>query len=239
MGTAFSINSAGIISTLIFFDKTNGEFPHSRLIQGNDGSLYGTTSSGGFRWLAHNKLTNQFSEYGFGTAFKMAPRGAFSTLAAFNGYNGQGPTAISLGKDGSLYGITSNGGATNTANPYETYAWQPFNGSGTIFKITPKGEFTTLVLFNGANGSNPDSFFLGNDGNFYGTTSSGGANNQGTIFKLTANGKFTTLYSFTEGGGSWPNGFTLMQGTDGNLYGTTKRSGQNQCGSIFRLTLPQ
>jgi uncharacterized repeat protein (TIGR03803 family) len=239
MGTVFSINSAGIINTLIFFDKTNGEFPNGELIQGNDGNLYGTTSFGGFGWLVHNNLTNQFSEYGYGTLFKITPHGAFSTLAAFNGYNGQGPTAIRLSKDGSLYGITSNGGATNTANPDETYAWQPFSGSGTIFKITPKGEFKTLVLFNGVKGSNPDSFILGNDGNFYGTTSGGGANNLGTIFKLTPNGTFTTLYSFTEGSGSWPNGFRLMQGIDRNLYGTTKRSGQNQCGSIFRLTLPQ
>jgi uncharacterized repeat protein (TIGR03803 family) len=61
----------------------------------------------------------------------------------------------------------------------------------------------------------------------------------GTIFKLTPNGTFTTLYSFSESGGTWPNRITLMQGIDGNFYGTTTRCGKNQCGSIFRLTITQ
>lgn len=169
--------------------------------------------------------------------FKISPRTGLTTIAAFNGENGIGPTTIRLAKDGSLYGITADGGATNTAPPDGTFSWRPFNGAGTVFKISPEGQFTAVVLFNGTNGQNPDSLILGNDGNFYGTTAHGGANNLGTIFKLTPNGRLTTLHSFTEGSGSWPNGFTLMQGTDGHLYGTTKRSGRNQCGSIFRLTL--
>ncbi len=238
-GTVFSITTEGILKTLVFFDETNGAHPMRGLIRGNDGSLYGTTSEGGLGWLRHNNLTNEFSDNGFGTVFRISKDGALSTLIAFNGYNGMFASAIAQSRDGSVYGITTAGGATNTANRYKQYEWQPFSGAGTIFKISPDGRFTTLVLFDGVNGKNPVSFILGNDGNFFGTTDGGGANNVGTIFRLTPNGKLTTLYSFTENGGTWPNHTTLIQGKDGNLYGTTTRCGKNQCGSIFRLTLSE
>ena len=238
-GTIYSITPEGACKTLVHLDNTNGAHPIRGLIQGNDGYFYGTTSEGGLGWLMRNNLTNEFSGEGFGTVFKMTRDGALSTVVAFNGYNGMGPTAIAQGRDGNLYGITTMGGATNTANRDEAYSWQPFSGSGTIFKITQDGRFRTLVLFHGANGTNPDSFILGKDGNFYGTTEGGGANNVGTVFKLTPNGTFATLYSFSESGGTWPDRITLMQGIDGNLYGTTTRCGKNQCGSIFRLIITQ
>ena len=237
MGTIFSINLQGAISTLVFFEKTNGEFPSGELIQGKNGNIYGTTSQGGIDWLVRNNLTNQYCGDGFGTVFKISPRTGLTTIAAFNGENGLGPTNIRLTKDGNLYGITADGGATNAAPPDGTFSWRPFTGAGTVFKISPEDRLTTVVLFNGTNGQNPDSLILGNDDNFYGTTAHGGANSLGTIFKLTPNGKFTTLYSFAEGSGSWPNRFSVIQGLDGNLYGTTARSGKNGSGSIFRLTI--
>jgi uncharacterized repeat protein (TIGR03803 family) len=45
--------------------------------------------------------------------------------------------------------------------------------------------FTTLVSFDGTNGSTPISIIQATDGNFYGTTSYGGAANQGTAFRMT------------------------------------------------------
>ena len=48
---------------------------------------------------------------------------------------------------------------------------------GTVFKVTTNGTLTTLVSFNGTNGAYPHAgLTLGNDGNFYGTTSQGGSN---------------------------------------------------------------
>jgi uncharacterized repeat protein (TIGR03803 family) len=236
-GTVFHVSAEGLLKTLVFFDMTNGARPNNGLIRGNDGNLYGTTSYGGLNNTNH--LSPDEGGDGLGTVFKISSDGSLSTLHVFKGVDGTGPSAIRQALDGTLYGITVNDGATNTANPYEVYAWRPFTGAGTIFKISPTGKFTTLVLFYGANGKNPDSFILGNDGNFYGTTEGGGANNLGTIFKLTLDGKFTTLYSFTEGSGSWPNLTSLIKGEDGNLYGTTTRRGKNQCGSIFRLVIKQ
>jgi uncharacterized repeat protein (TIGR03803 family) len=77
------------------------------------------------------------------------------------------------------------------------------------------------------------------DGNFYGTTRDGGANSAGTIFEITAGGTLTTLYSFySQSGcadGEEPQG-GLVQGTDGNFYGTTSSGGgTNSYGTVFSL----
>ncbi len=79
------------------------------------------------------------------------------------------------------------------------------------------------------------------DGNFYGTTYSGGAGiyGNGTVFKITPTGTLTTLYSFcTQSGcadGDNP-AAGLVQGTDGNFYGTTTGGGANNGGTVFKIT---
>jgi uncharacterized repeat protein (TIGR03803 family) len=84
----------------------------------------------------------------------------------------------------------------------------------------------------------------GNDGNFYGTTGGGGggADNGGTVFKLTPGGVETVLYAFgaSSSDGIGPN--SLIQGSDGNFYGTTGGGGANTengnlgDGTIFKVT---
>jgi uncharacterized repeat protein (TIGR03803 family) len=112
---------------------------------------------------------------------------------------------------------------------------------------------TTLYTFCSqpacADGSNPSAPLIqGADGNLYGTTSGGGTNCPlppgltsycGTVFEITPQGALTTIYNFcpetdcTDGG--QPEG-PLVQGTDGNLYGTTSTGGVDGGGTIFRLT---
>src|SRR5207245_451954 len=76
----------------------------------------------------------------------------------------------------------------------------------------------------------------GSDGNFYGTTSQGGPANAGTVFQLTPAGTFTVLYAFTGGAdGGYPYA-GLIQGADGNFYGTTYHGGASGAGTVFRLT---
>jgi uncharacterized repeat protein (TIGR03803 family) len=108
-----------------------------------------------------------------------------------------------------------------------------------VFKVTTNGTLTTLVSFNGTNGTASAALTLGNDGNFYGTTSKGGSSNGGTVFKMTTNGTLTTLVSFNGTNGTYPQadaGLTL--GNDGNFYGTTATGGSGGVGTVFRLLLP-
>jgi uncharacterized repeat protein (TIGR03803 family) len=99
---------------------------------------------------------------------------------------------------------------------------------------------TTLVSFDGTNGSQPEfgSLVQGTNGNFYGTTWSGGANIAGTVFKITPAGKLTTLYSFCAQAGC--NGYSpdagLVQATNGNFYGTTGLGGAHNYGTVFEIT---
>src|ERR1035441_266757 len=108
--------------------------------------------------------------------------------------------------------------------------------------------FTTLVNFDGTDGANSTAGMIrATDGNFYGTTSAGGANSSGTVFKITLSGTLTTLHSSssTGTGGQYPLA-GLIQGKDGNLYGTTSRGSANictirptynvHCGTIFKIT---
>ncbi len=174
---------------------------------------------------------------GCGTVFRTAPDGDdFTLLYTFCSLtdcaDGAVPyNALAQDSNGDFYGTTWGVGG-------------PADG-GTVFKITPDGTLTTLhsfcVDYPACNdGSNPLALVLGKDGNFYGTTFSGGNGQfQGAIFKITPAGKFTTIYSFcsevgcTDGSGP-RSGLTL--GSDGNFYGTTYFGGVHNEGTIFEIT---
>lgn len=76
---------------------------------------------------------------------------------------------------------------------------------------------------------------LGNDGNFYGMTASGGDYNSGTVFQMTTNGILTTLASFHYTNGDRPMA-RLTLGNDGNFYGTTYFGGAIGYGTVFKVT---
>jgi uncharacterized repeat protein (TIGR03803 family) len=111
-------------NTLVNFDLTNGASPAAQLVQGPDGSLYGTSTGGG--------------AYGGGTVFKVPADGVLTTLYSFcaeqNCPDGSYPEGtLVLGTDGHFYGTTLQGG--NTICP---------DSCGTLFKITPAGKLTTI-----------------------------------------------------------------------------------------------
>jgi uncharacterized repeat protein (TIGR03803 family) len=152
---------------------------------------------------------------------------ALTNLYSFSGgSDGGGPLGgLVQGSDGYFYGTTSGGGT---------------NYSGSVFKISTSGVLTSLYSFTGGDdGSNPQAGLVqGTDGNFYGTTQSGGTNGgEGTVFKITAKGVFSSLYSFSGGNdGSNPQA-GLVQGSDGNFYGTTVNGGKGGAGTVFRLAV--
>jgi uncharacterized repeat protein (TIGR03803 family) len=214
-GTVFQITPTGTLTTLHGFGSTDGDGagPYGGLVQGTDGDFYGTTNGGG----AKNG----------GTVFKITLSGTLTTLHSFHGTEGTYPsTGLVQSTDGNFYGTTGEGGNINGCRPV---------GCGTIFKITPSGRVTTLHSFDRTDGSGASALIQANDGNFYGTTDSGGANGIGTVFKITPSGTLTTLHSFDGLDGSVPEA-GLVQATNGKFYGTTASGGANGEGTVFKIT---
>ena len=180
------------------------------LIEAGDGTLYGTTRTGGMNML--------------GTIFGL-PAGSVSgtTRHTFSGTDGSALRGrVIEGADGSLYGTTSEGGAS---------------GYGTVFRFDPAGTLTTLHHFTGVGGANPYAGLLQTtDGRFYGTTRMGGTFDYGTIFSIDATGTLTTLHSFAATDGAFPVA-DLIQASDGHLYGTTESGGPIGGGVVFRVRL--
>jgi uncharacterized repeat protein (TIGR03803 family) len=156
---------------------------------------------------------------GAGAMFKITPHG---TLTVLHDFDFEPAVGVTLGTDGSFYG-TSDG----------------IEG-GTVFKILPNGTLTYLYSFTGGDGLHPEAVPVqGTDGNFYGTTTEGGNSSNcyagcGTVYKITPSGKLTTLYSFDKTHGEFPRA-ALMQGTDGNFYGTTQIGGPNDQGVVYKI----
>lgn len=214
---------------------TDGDTPYGTLVQGTDGNLYGTTSYGG----ANSGADCWDPGIGCGTFFRITPDGTLTTLYSFCSQtgcrDGSDPFgALVLGTDGNFYGTTFSGGG-GCGTQY---------GCGTFFKVTPSGTLTMLVAFIGDNGAGPvGGLVLGTDGNFYGTTEGYAAGRRisgGTVFKVTPTGTLTTLYNFcTQTGcpdGEYPYA-PLIQGADGNFYGTTSNGGANgNDGTAFKIT---
>ena len=228
-GVVFKMTPAGVATPVYNFCSQeppyclDGGNPEAGLTVGSDGNLYGTTSYGG-------------SIGGCcGTIFKLTLGGVLTTLHAFDFSDGSRPAAVmALGADGNFYGTTSEGGA------YQ---------EGTIFRITPTGTFKSLysfcpVAYVCSDGAYPyGTLVLGRDGDFYGTTSRGGTSSNcylscGTVFKVTPTGTLSTVYSFCAQSncldGSAPG--SIIQATDGSLYGPTSAGGANGYGSVFRIS---
>jgi len=182
--------SGRVFKSLTSFDGTNGNFPaYGSLLFGLDGNFYGTTYEGGVGKNCHYRG-------GCGTVFQVTPRGKINTLYNFcsqsNCADGANPVAgLVQTADGTLYGTAFGGGTS---------------GSGTVFKITPRGTLTTLYTFcvQGSpcrHGADPlGGLMQAKDGNLYGTTQSGGRYSSGTLFRITPEGKLTMLHSFGSNG---------------------------------------
>ena len=215
-----STNASGNIAG----SNPDGMSPSGALVLGTNGLFYGTTQYGGAN--------------GTGTIFQISPNGAFTSVYSFSALDfsdlggaffdtnpdGATPNSLTLGTDGNFYGTTLKGGA---------------NGAGAFFQFTTAGVLTPLYSFGptASDAQSPQAALVqGPNGNFYGTSASGGSTNSGTIFELTPAGAERLLYSFLGGNdGGLPN-TALALGTDGNFYGTTAGAGANYTGAIYKIT---
>jgi len=237
-GSVYEMTPSGSFTTLYTFTGgADGGDPIGGLIQAGNGVLYGTTFGGGINNTNCRGL-------GCGTVFGMTPTGKLTTIHRFAVTDGYGPlSAPTIGMDGNLYGTTSYGGST-------TCKQNVHNGCGTVYKITSKGQFTTLHIFcqqtGCTDGDSPrGSLVQASNGVLYGVTFYGGATTGckvdkgdpgcGTLFQISSAGVLTTLHAFLGPEGSGPG--VLIQGADGDLYGTTSLGGANGFGTIFKYSL--
>ena len=220
-GSVYKMSTSGGYTLLYSFCAEgngcdlSGAYPTGGVTLGWDGNLWGTTSNGG--------------KDGAGTAFKMTPAGNLTSVYSFtNGKDDSAPTYTLLqGQDGNMYGVSE-----------EQYDGQ----YGSFFKLTTKGKISPYP-FDYTDGSSPNLPVQGTDLNFYGTTQGGGdaACACGVIYKATAAGKITVLHNFsgyvssTQYDGSRPIGI-LVEGTDGNFYGTTYQGGEYNEGTVFKVS---
>ena len=228
-GAVVQMSSTGAETVLYSFSgnggitgSQDGAEPIGRLIEGSDGNLYGTTSVGG----ANN----------LGTVFRITRLGVETVLYSFQGTpDGSKPFGgLVQGSNGNYYGTTTAGGAA---------------GKGTVFEMTANGVEAVLLSFSGSAGSSgivdgetpKASLIQGSDGNFYGTNLSGGTAGGGTAFRITPAGAETVLINFGANGGTAsatgdePVG-SLVQGRNGNFYGTTRFGGTYSKGTVFEMT---
>jgi uncharacterized repeat protein (TIGR03803 family) len=198
-------------------DCTDGANPSSAPVPSLKGGLLGTTAAGGAN--------------GQGTLFEVSPTGDLTTLFSFCAQSdctdGADPVTPPIQTaNGIIFGTTTYGGKYS---------------AGTVYALTTREHLVTIHSFQPVEPGSvaPTALIQGADGNFYGLTFNGGSvTNDGTIFRVTPLGKFTNLYSFCPKtnclDGTGPS--SLIQGSDGNLYGITNQGGANNSGTIFKVS---
>jgi uncharacterized repeat protein (TIGR03803 family) len=198
------MTAAGLYSTRYEFkSRGDGHCPFSGVAVDGVDNIYGTVVGNGFGGDPN------------GAVWKLAPHNRLTPLYKFkDGADGEYPDqAPIVDAAGNVYGtiLKVNGGS---------YA-------GAIWKIDTTGQFSIFYQFTGTtDGYGPNGpLLLNTDGNFYGTTGSGGGTKRkpgyGTLFRITPAGVFTVLRTFyygPEGGG--PTG-TLAHDSKGAIYGGT------------------
>ena len=219
-GSLFKLDQAGSNETVVAsFSWSGGDGwnPQAKVIEASDGALYGTTGNGG---------SNDF-----GTVFRMNKnQGSYTVLHHFDWHaDGALPQGVIEATNGALFGTAFEGGTNNF---------------GTVFTLNQNGGgFTVLRSVPGTNTAEIEpsaSLIEGSDGGLYGVAAGGGyppTNGPGSVFMLSKDGRtFTNLHTFT---GSTNEGrglaASLMEGTNGALYGTTYSSGSGGYGVVFTV----
>lgn len=220
VGTLYKITPTGTLTTVhTFANDATGYAPEGPLFLSSDGNFYGATASAG--------------SGGFGAVYKMTTKGKITVLHSFTAAATDGGTptgGVVQGADGSFYGATFYGGASN---------------EGTLFKVTAAKKFTLLHSFNlaadyGVYPAQP--VVQATDGNIYGVATSyagGGYANNGSVYEMgtTKKGTFSVVFDFASGPGNQvpvPDS-PLLTHTNGLMYGSTDEGGPNQSGTVYSV----
>jgi uncharacterized repeat protein (TIGR03803 family) len=180
-----------------------------------------------FGLIAQSKLWSVATyggSYNAGTVFNIDTAGNFNLVKDFSILSGPtSPTGGLVEANGLYYGMTFGG----TLNYGVIYSYDRINS-----------VFTTLTQFDSINGQYPvESLIHASNGNLYGVTMLGGVNNEGVLFEFNpTNNSFTKLYDFISSTGSLPSG-SLLQASNGLLYGVTNSGGTTGRGVLYSFDL--
>jgi uncharacterized repeat protein (TIGR03803 family) len=212
-GTVYKVDEKGNYTLIHSFDLPQGKNAYGELCEASNGKFYGMTSQGGvhndgvlFEWDPESNI--YIKRFDFDSVVTgCLPKG--SLILADNGY---------------MYGMTSQGG---------TY------GMGVIFQWdTRTNTFTKMFDFKGTQtGSHPNGSLLqANTGYFYGMTMDGGLNNMGVLFEWDpeSNSLIKKVDFNGNSSGKYPYG-SLIQASNGMLYGMTSEGGANNGGVLFEF----
>jgi uncharacterized repeat protein (TIGR03803 family) len=191
------------------------QFPHgeqlpNNVIYGSDGNYYGAA------WQRYDGGSTNTAGYVYqvtpsGTLTKLynLPPGTFASLSNF--------VPILQATDGNFYSVTTQGGA---------------NGFGSVYQLTPGGQFTTIYSFTGGQSAYPEALIQASDGNLYAASL---GNGYGQISRITTAGQYTLLHTMAGASGSCV--CLIIQGSDGVIYGTAGNNGPQGGGDVFALNL--
>ncbi len=223
-GNIFRMTPSGEITNIHNFcglpncaDGWAGSWPP---ILAPDGNLYGVTSGQTVDGVTYGQ-----------TLYRLTVDGEFTNLFPICGSDCSYPLGITLARDGSFYGVSGGGGASD---------------SGTIFRVSLTGQYTVLHSFCSLPNCTDGYYALyppiqGNDGNFYGTTEVGGSENTGAVYRLTPSGTYTVIHNFCAyennrcPEGTFP-AAGLVQDAQGNFFGATQGGGSHSNGVVFKIT---
>jgi len=201
----------GTYKTICSFDRHLGKTP-SGVMCASDGLVYGVTAEGGAQ--------------GRGTLYCVDTRRRIHVLHTFAGSPDDGRLASAPpteGDDGALYGLVTQGGPVDR---------------GVAYRLGRDGRWDILHTF----GETLEegywswgSLLLASDGQFYGTTSTGGLYGGGVVFRMGKDGTVTPLWQLGEGHGPADPVSSLIEGADGRLYGASAGGGSGYSGAIFTL----
>jgi uncharacterized repeat protein (TIGR03803 family) len=251
-GTIFKMTQNGIVTTLYsFHGGADGAYPTAPPIQSVGGDFYGVTEGQGATYFGSVYKITRYGDFtllhtfpstgadgeepagplvqgtdyffygtatnrgahGAGTIFRVSSTGDFKVVFNFDGAHGALPVSgLIQANDGNYYGVAFEGGT---------------NGTGTVFKMTPAYAVRVLHNFDATENSGfaNGGLVQATDGNLYGTDAY-------NLFRITTGGTFTVLHPFTYSTGASPYD-TLIQHTNGVLYGMTLQGGGGANNGVF------
>lgn len=213
-----------------FAGGRDGSSPSGWLTTDDSGNFFGVTADGG----AAQNCPSVYS-FGCGSIFQFTPSGSESVVHRFNdGIGGGFPNAgLTLAPNGEYYGSAGLGSGASMG--------------GVVYKFNPKtGQTVNMYAFSGgSDGGGPNGVIAGSGGALYGVTTGGGnltnpscqSGGCGVVFEISGIGHEKVLHTFTGSPDGWSPRGSLVEDSQGNLYGTTDGGGAGtcNCGTIYKI----